>query len=74
MPLKNAQNDPNTFEEAWDELTAINKTLETGVKDVDELYQLAERAKWLGDWCQERLSQVELKVQQLFGDHSVEAV
>jgi len=51
--------EPVNFQQAFDELTEILKTIETGNLSIDGLPNILARAKFLNQYCEKKLTQIE---------------
>lgn len=62
--MKEAQEIPTTYEEAYAELQQIVLALQEETVRIDDLAAYIERAQLLIQWCRERLRQVEERLQE----------
>lgn len=50
---------PDNFQQAFDELTEILKIIETGNLSIDGLPAILARAKFLNQYCENKLTEIE---------------
>ncbi|KXX69004.1 exodeoxyribonuclease VII small subunit [Flammeovirga sp. SJP92] len=55
-----------TYESALEELESIQKKLELEEVPIDQLSKLAKRAKFLVNWCKEKLKDIDKELSEIF--------
>lgn len=55
-----------TYESALEELEMIQKKLESEEVPIDQLSKLAKRAKFLVNWCKEKLRDIDKELSEIF--------
>lgn len=66
--------DDLTFEQAYEELTAIIEQMESGTLPLDESVKLYERGQNLSAYCERLLEDAELRINQLNEDGSISQI
>ncbi|MBD0402128.1 exodeoxyribonuclease VII small subunit [Flammeovirga sp. EKP202] len=55
-----------SYESALEELESIQRKLESEEVPIDQLSQLAKRAKFLVQWCKEKLKDIDKELSEIF--------
>ncbi|WP_044203516.1 exodeoxyribonuclease VII small subunit [Flammeovirga sp. OC4] len=55
-----------SYESALEELESIQKKLESEEVPIDQLSQLANRAKFLVQWCKDKLKDIDKELSEIF--------
>ncbi|NME69965.1 exodeoxyribonuclease VII small subunit [Flammeovirga aprica] len=55
-----------TYESALEELESIQKKLELEEVPIDQLSKLAKRAKFLVNWCKDKLKDIDKELSEIF--------
>lgn len=69
---KTANNEPKGYAEAMREVETILSELDSANVDVDVLAEKVERASYLIQWCNERITATQMTVDSLVADLAVE--